>query len=68
MNGPRSVTRETGKNKTVCAAKLHLTAPTDPANKSLVMPAKPITEKDFDITYQLERTDDGRLVVRIDGL
>ncbi len=62
------ITREKGKTKTVCAAKLHIAAPTDPAGKTGLVLAKPITEKDFDITYQLERTDDGRLVVRVDGL
>ena len=57
------VTREKGQNKAVCAATLHLTGPYDPRAKS----SSELVERDNEITYQLERTDDGRLYARMYG-
>lgn len=62
------ITREKGKNKATCAAKLHMAAPADPDGRSFLVPTKPVVEQDFDITYQLERTDEGRLYARVEGL
>jgi len=61
------ITREKGQNKTVCAATLHLTGPADPHGKARYVPGPAVVERDNDITYQLERTDDGRLYARMYG-
>lgn len=60
------VTRETGKNKATCAARLHITMPVNP--QTMPNANKPFVEHDMNITYNLERTDDGRLVATVYGL
>lgn len=61
------ITREKGQNKAVCAATLHLTGPADPQGKASFIPGPRVVERDNEITYQLERTDDGRLYARMYG-
>ena len=60
------VTREKGKNKANCAARLHITMPVNP--RTMPNATKPFVEHDMNITYNLERTDDGRLAATVYGL
>lgn len=54
------ITREKDKNKAMCAAKLQMTLPKEGNSDAL-----PIN---LNITYKLERTDDGRLYATVYGL
>ncbi|MBN9049374.1 MAG: hypothetical protein J0H78_07915 [Rhizobiales bacterium] len=60
------ITREKAGNKAMCAAKLHMTVPVDP--KIMPNATTSVLEHDADITYTLERTDDGRLYATVYGL
>jgi hypothetical protein len=55
------ITKEKVKGKVMCGAKLHMVYPLDRKDGT-------IYERDFNVTYNVEKTDDGRLYVTVFGL